>query len=180
MTLLRRFARWVQAEENMTHIVAGHRAPGFSLPGLEGKESSLRLLLEKGPVVAAFFKVSCPVCQYTFPFLERLHKTYGGDGVSILGISQDDAQGTQKFASQYGVSFPVLMDEKGYPVSNAYGLSTVPAIFLIEKDGSVRISSMGFNKAELESVAATLAEWKGIAKTPLFRPDEKIPAQKPG
>jgi len=63
-----------------------------------------------------FFKVSCPVCQFTFPFLERLHKRYGGDGVTFLGISQDDARATQNFAKEYGVTFPLLLDESGYPV----------------------------------------------------------------
>ena len=164
----------------MTHIVAGNVAPGFSLKGLDGKERSLRGLLDEGPVVTAFFKISCPVCQFTFPFLERLHTSYGGDGVTILGVSQDDAKDTKRFASEFGVTFPVLLDEKGYPVSNAYGLSMVPTIFLIETDGSVKVSSMGFNKAELESIGGTLAERKKIAKAPLFRTDEKIPAQKPG
>ena len=164
----------------MTHIMAGNIAPGFSLKGLDGKERSLRGLLDEGPVVTAFFKISCPVCQFTFPFLERLHTSYGGDGVTILGVSQDDAKDTKRFASEFGVTFPVLLDEKGYPVSNAYGLSMVPTIFLIETDGSVKVSSMGFNKAELESIAGTLAERKQIAKAPLFRTDEKIPAQKPG
>ncbi len=69
----------------MTHIVAGNIAPGFSLKALDNKQYSLNTLLERGPVVAAFFKISCPVCQFTFPFLERLYKRYGGDGVTFLG-----------------------------------------------------------------------------------------------
>jgi peroxiredoxin len=180
MSLLRRIARWVQAEENMTHIVAGNLAPGFSLKGFDGKERSLQVLLDQGPTVVAFFKVSCPVCQFTFPFLERLYRTYGGDGVTIVGISQDDAKATQKFASEYGVTFPVLMDEMGYTASSAYGLTMVPTVFLIETNGTVGLSSMGFNKADLESIGATLAERKMIAKAQLFKPDERIPAQKPG
>jgi peroxiredoxin len=180
MNLLRRIARLVRAEEKMTHIEAGNTAPQFSLKSLDGKEKSLRRLLDQGPVVVAFFKISCPVCQFTFPFLERLHKAYGGGGVTILGVSQDDAKGTQSFATEFGVTFPVVMDDKGYPVSNAYGLSMVPTVFLIETDGTVKVSSMGFHKAELETIGAALAERRRIAKTPLFRPDEKIPAQKPG
>ena len=70
----------------MTHIVAGNKAPGFSLKSLDNKEYSLNTLLERGPVVAAFFKISCPVCQFTFPFLERLYKQYGDDRATFLGI----------------------------------------------------------------------------------------------
>lgn len=164
----------------MTHIVAGNIAPGFSLKSLDQKEYSLHTLLERGPVVAAFFKISCPVCQFTFPFLERLYKRYGSSRVTFLGISQDDANSTRKFASEYGVTFTMLRDEDGYPISNAYGLTNVPTIFLIEPDGKVKVSSTGFDKKDLETIASQLAERRKIALTPLFRPDEVIPANKPG
>src|SRR5262245_1598104 len=124
--------------KTMTNIVAGNTAPHFRLKSLEGKEFSLPQLLAKGPVVAAFFKISCPVCQFTFPFLERLYQRYGGDGVTFVGISQDDARATKTFASEYAATFPMLLDEKsaGYAVSNAYGLTNVPTVFLINQDGS--------------------------------------------
>jgi len=155
-------------------------APGFSLKSLDNKEYPLNTVLERSPVVAAFFKVSCPVCQFTFPFLERLHKRYGGDGVTFLGISQDDLRATQNFAKEYGVTFPLLLDENGYPVSNAYGLTNVPTIFLIDTDGTVKVSCMGFDKKDLEKIAANLAERKKISLAPLFRSDEVVPANKPG
>src|SRR5467141_1894391 len=181
MGILRRLSRWMGKQDHMTHIVAENMAPGFSLKSLDNKEYSLNALLERGPVVAAFFKVSCPVCQFTFPFLERLYKRYDGDGVTFLGISQDDAKSTNKFAKEYGITFPVLIDdENGYAVSNAYGLTNVPTIFLIDTGGTVTVSSMGFDKKDLESIAAHLAERKKISLAPLFRPDEVVPANKPG
>jgi peroxiredoxin len=180
MGILRRLSRWIGGEDEMTHIVAGKIAPGFSLKALDGKEYSLGALTERGPVVAAFFKISCPVCQFTFPFLERLYQRYGGDGVTLLGVSQDDARSTKGFMSEYGVTFPMVLDEKGYPVSNAYGLTSVPTIFLIEPDGTVRVSSTGFDKKDLETIARELAGRRRIAPAALFRPDEKVPANKPG
>jgi|SRR5271170_1482625 len=166
----------------MTNIVTGNAALGFSVKGLDGKEYSLAKLLERGPVVAAFFKISCPVCQFTFPFLERLHKRYGGDGVTFLGISQDDARDTKEFAKEFGATFPMALDEKasGYVASNAYGLTSVPTIFLIETDGTVKVSCMGFDKKELEAIAAELAERKKIAPAALFLLSESVPAHKPG
>jgi len=166
----------------MTHIVPGNRAPEFSLRALDGKEYLLQKLTHQGPVVAAFFKVSCPVCQFTFPFLERLYKTYGGGDVTFLGISQDDARDTKEFAREFGVTFTMVLDEKqkGYPASNAYGLTNVPTIFLIETDGTVKISCMGFDKKDLESIAAELAERKKIPPAALFRSNESVPDHKPG
>jgi len=180
MSILRRLSRWMGSKDDMTHIVAGNTAPEFSLKSLDQKQYALRTLLERGPVVAVFFKVSCPVCQFTFPFLERLHERYGSGGATFLGISQDDARATKGFASEYGVTFPVVLDEDGYPVSNAYGLTNVPTIFLIETDRKVNVSSMGFDKKDLETIATQLAERRKIGLTPLFRPDEVVPANKPG
>jgi peroxiredoxin len=166
----------------MTKIVAGNMAPGFSLKALDGKEYSLTSLLDRGPVVAAFFKVSCPVCQFSFPFVERLYKRYGGDGVTFLGISQDDARDTKEFATEYGATFPMLLDEKKnrYLVSNAYALTNVPTIFLIEPGGKVKVSSMGFDRKDLEDIANALAERKKLAPAALFPPKESVPAHKPG
>lgn len=182
MTILQRTLRWLGVNKEMTHIVAGNTAPGFSLKALDGKEYSLQTLLQQGPVVAAFFKVSCPVCQFSFPFLERIYKRYGSDGVTFLGISQDDARDTKDFAKEFGVTFPIVLDAKkiGYPVSNAYGLTSVPTIFLIETDGTVKISCMGFDKRDLESIAADVAERKKIAPAALFLSGESVPAHKPG
>ena len=128
----------------MTTIVAGQTAPDFSLKSIDGTEYSLSKLLKRGPVFVSFFKVSCPVCQFTFPFLERLYKRYGSKDVTFLGISQDNARATKEFADEYGVTFPIVLDAKGYPASNAYGLTNVPTSFLIDTDGSVKIASHGF------------------------------------
>jgi len=166
----------------MTHVNSGQTAPDFTLKGLDGNCYSLGEMRRKGPVVAAFFKISCPVCQFTFPFLERLHQRYGGDNVTFLGISQDDAKATAAFTRDYRVTFPMALDEKeeGYPASNAYGLTSVPTIFLIDGDGKVRVSSIGFVKDDLQRIAAELADRGRIAPTPLFRANESVPANRPG
>jgi len=167
-------------EAPLTHIEAGHTAPGFSLKALDGKEYSLEQLLEKGPVVVAFFKISCPVCQFTFPFLQRLHERFAGDGVTVLSVSQNDVSSTKEFNHEYGVTFPTLVDAEGYPASNAYGLTNVPTIFLIAPDGKVKVSCMGFSKSDLEKIAAELSQYKKMQEAPFFRKEEVIPAYKPG
>jgi peroxiredoxin len=180
MSIARRIARFFGKDDGMTNIVAGTPAPDFSLIALDGKNYSLKQLLHRGPVVATFFKVSCPVCQFTAPFLQRLYKRYAGDSVTFLAISQDDAAKTNKFTQQYGMTFPVALDEDPYPVSNAYGLTNVPTIFFIDTDGTAKFISLGFEKQTLEDIAKALAERQKLTPAALFRPDESIPAHKPG
>jgi peroxiredoxin len=164
----------------MGAIEAGHPASEFVLEGLDGQRHSLSEALEKGPVVAAFFKVSCPTCQFTFPFLERLHDTYGEKKLTIWGISQDDAADTMDFRKEFDVTLPMLIDDKDYPASNAYGLTNVPSIFLIEPGGKVKVSCVGFEKEGLEAIARELARISQAAPVPFFAPGELVPDYKPG
>ena len=107
----------------------------------------------------AFFKVSCPTCQYAFPFLERLHKAYGENGVSLFGISQNNAKDTAAFNKEFGITFPTLLDDTdSYPVSNAYGLTNVPTIFWIAQDGEIEVSSVGWVKADFEEIGRKMAD----------------------
>jgi peroxiredoxin len=159
----------------MAALTAGTKAPDFELKAMDGKRFSLQEALAHGPVVLAFFKVSCPTCQYAFPFLERLHKAYGQKGVKLLGVSQNDAKDTAAFNKEFGVTFPVLLDEIGkYPVSNAYGLTNVPTIFWVAQDGEIEVSSVGWLKADFEEINRKMAD---AGKTPLavvFKPGEDV------
>jgi hypothetical protein len=50
----------------------------------------------------------------------------------------------------------------------------------VEPDGSVKVSSMGFVKSDLESIADVLADRQNITRTPVFLKNESVPANKPG
>ena len=180
MVWWKKLARMIGMEAPLTHINTGDSAPRFTLKALDAKEYSLDLLLRRGPVVLAFFKISCPVCQFTLPFLQRISERFAGPNVSVIGISQDDLRSTKDFNQEYGLTFPTLVDDAGYPASNAYGLTNVPTLFLIAPDGTVKVSCMGFDKAALEKIVSELAQQQKASAAPLFRSDEIVPALKPG
>jgi len=159
----------------MAALTPGTKGPEISLSTVDGKKFSLQTALKQGPVVAAFFKVSCPICQYAFPFLERLHKAYGSQKVSIVGVSQDDQRDTRAFLKECGITFPTLLDDpKGYAVSNAYGLTNVPTWFLIGQDGQIEITSVGWVKAEIEDLNRKLAEAQATSPQALFKPGDDV------
>lgn len=157
----------------MAALTAGTRAPDFSLAALAGGKFSLQEALQRGPVVAAFFKISCPVCQYAFPYFERVYKAHGGKA-SFVAISQDNARDTGAFLKEFGVTFRTLLDDpNGYAVSNAYGLTNVPTWFLIGQDGTVELSSVGWSKKDVEELNARLGE-RAASLGPLFRAGEDV------
>ncbi len=159
----------------MTALAAGTKAPDFELKAMDGKRFVLSEELVRGPVVLAFFKVSCPVCQYAFPFIERLERAYGHQDVRIIGVSQNDPRQTAAFNKEFGVTFPVLLDDtETYPVSNAYGLTNVPTVFGIAQDGEIEISSVGWVKADFDQINRKMAEAQNTSPATMFKPGEDV------
>jgi peroxiredoxin len=159
----------------MAALGTGIQAPLFSLPTVQGSTVSLAEALKKGPVVLVFFKVSCPVCQFSLPFLERVYQSNRDGNITVLGISQDDAAKTKAFMREYGVTFPVALDDpNGYPVSSAYGLTNVPTIFYLSQNGEVEISCVGWSKADVQAINGKLAEQRGKQPSALWRTGEDI------
>lgn len=165
----------------MSALLAGVEAPEINLAGLDGAKFSLRDALKKGPVLAAFFKVSCPICQMAFPYVERLFHAYGKQGkITVTGVSQDNAADTRAFNREFGVTFPVLLDEKNYAVSRAYGLTNVPTLFLISPEGEIEMTLVSWSKAEMEQLSRRLAEVNGMPVAEIFRRNEQVPEFRPG
>jgi peroxiredoxin len=159
----------------MAALTVGTNAPDFELRAMDGRRFALREELVQGPVVLAFFKVSCPTCQYAFPFLERLERAYGHKGVRIVGVSQNNPRDTAAFLKEFGVTFPVLLDDtEKYPVSNAYGLTNVPTIFWIAQDGEIEISSVGWVKSDFTEINRKMAEAEKIPPAVVFKPGEEV------
>jgi peroxiredoxin len=158
----------------MSALTPGASAPDFRLPLVGGGEFSLKQMLAKGPVVLAFFKISCPVCQYSLPYFDRLAQALKNKGVSVVAISQDDEENTIRFMRTYGIGLPTARDnEHGYAVSAAYGLTNVPTFFEIAGNGKIVASIVGWSKAEIEEIYARYLD-HGAAGLSLFKPGEQV------
>jgi peroxiredoxin len=156
----------------MKQLPVGAVAPDFTLQLLSGREFRLSDQLAYGPLVLAFYKASCPTCQLTFPYLQRIYSELGNNTkYRIVGISQDDPAETKDFVDGVGIGFDVAIDEHPYSVSSTYGLEFVPTIFLIGRDGKIQLSDYGFSKATLLEIAGPLQ---------LFSPEDGLPAIRPG
>jgi peroxiredoxin len=153
-------------------LAPGDLAPGFELARLEGGWVTLAGLLAAGPIVLAFYKVTCPVCQLALPFLERIH---AGSALPIYAISQNDPADTREFNAELGLTLPTLLDteEAGFPASNAYGISHVPTMFLLGIDGRIDRVIEGWNREEVEALGSSV----GVR---VIQPGDEVPAWKSG
>jgi peroxiredoxin len=153
-------------------VGSGAKAPAFQLTALDGAVRTLEDILAGGPALLAFYKISCPVCQLTAPYLERLAANHA---LQVIGISQDEEGPTRGFLQRFGVTFPTLLDlsSEAYPASNAYGITSVPSLFLVERDGAIARAFYGFSKRDFEEIGARV----GVLP---FAPGDHVPEWKAG
>ena len=155
-------------------------APEFDLRGTDGRSYSLAAALQRGPVLFAFFKVGCPTCQYSFPFLERLHRQFGSRGGTVWGISQDNVKDTLVFAREFGITFPLLIDEHPHEASDRYGVQFTPTLYLVAKGGKIEVESDGFSKRDFLEIQKKIVSDLSLTPEPLFLASEQVPEFKPG
>lgn len=164
----------------MPILRAGTKAPGIALKAPDGKAWSLAAESKARLVLLAFYKSECPVCRMAFPFVERISKESAGPEAAVVGISQNTPEETAAWRKDLSLTFPLVVDGNDFAVSKAYGLETVPAIFLVGTDGKIARSFDGFSKDGLAGAAADLARAAGKPAVTLFREGDDLPAFKPG
>lgn len=160
-------------------LAAGERAPDFTLPDAGGTTRRLDEARANGPVVLAFLKADCATCNVTFPYLERLHQAYSGSGWTIWGVCQHPHRAAEWFAKNTGVTFPLLIDGEGFPVSRAYDPEATPSIFLIVGD-TVESAHFGFAKEGLNGLSTLLADRLGQPAVVVAPSDDGKPSFRPG
>jgi peroxiredoxin len=115
----------------------GFKAPAFTARNLKGQR--VQLADHKGKVVILnLWATWCGPCRVEMPGMENLYRRYRSQGLEILAVSLDKGSSdkVQKFADEYRLSFPVLLDSEGQ-VESRYHTLTIPTTFVIDKKGMI-------------------------------------------
>jgi thiol-disulfide isomerase/thioredoxin len=131
----------------------GQMAPAFTLKDTAGHKVSLADYKGKA-VIVDFWATWCAPCKIEIPWLEQFHNEYAGQGLEILGVSEDDLDLDDKAkllqekkdiadkAAQMKINYPVLIDDA--EVSTPYGgIDGLPTTFFIDRSGKVVASTVG-------------------------------------
>lgn len=160
-------------------LTEGATAPEFELPDLCSTPVRLGDRLAAGGALLVFYKTNCPTCQLTLPYLERFHQAYG-QHLSVLGISQNDHASTEQFAKDKGDTFPQLLDAAPYPVSDAYGITAVPSMFLLDAAGRIKRVQVAWDRDGMDALSRSAAELAGQPPVTISTEGDGAPAFKPG
>jgi peroxiredoxin len=159
----------------------GTRAPDFNLPLVGGGYRGLCDLLEPGGGVLVFFKEDCPASRLVVPALKPLADALRREERFFLAIAEDPEEVALAFREEHGIRFPVAWQEAPYAASVAYGISTVPALFVIDGPGVIAERVEGFIKSEYLALGAGIEQALalGVAPPILERPED-LPQLRPG
>ncbi len=150
-----------------TALKVGDRAPDFTLPDTDGNPVTLSRMLEKGPVILAFYpKAFTPGCTAQNQNFRDHFGDVTAKGAQVLGISVDSVETQRKFREKYQLPFPLLSDEGG-KVSAQYS-GKMPLVGLAKR-ANIVVGEDGLVKAIVEGGEA-VDPTSAIASCPLHKP----------
>ncbi len=132
----------------MARLEAGDKAPAFTLPDKDGTKVSLKDFAGRRVVVYFYPADDTPGCtKEACQFNDNL-RAFSRAEVAVVGVSPDGAEAHARFASKYGLKFPLLSDPThavmerygAWGEKTLYGRKTVGVIrstFLIDEKGGV-------------------------------------------
>jgi peroxiredoxin len=121
-------------------LKAGDTAPDILLQSLNSESISLPKLYSQRLAVL-FFSAECSHCKQEIKNMERLRETFNGS-VQLLLITTSNRAKTKLLMASLGIRVPVAIDEQG-KAQSAFGVFTVPALFLIDTRGTIHAGSFG-------------------------------------
>jgi len=152
------------AEELAAKFKIGDTAPDFTLQEIGGRQVQLSIANKGKVVLLAFWSLRCGACLQEVPFLEQLHKSYGGKGVTVLSVVTDgvDAAATKTIMKEVGAapSYPVLVDPD-FTASDTYTNFVVPHTLVIDRKGIIRYVHTGFEPGTEKQYEAALVKALG-------------------
>jgi thiol-disulfide isomerase/thioredoxin len=146
-------------------------APGTAAPPIDGLDHV------EGPVALFFYKVSCPVCQMVAPMVAAAGGAYPG---RFVGIGEDPQPKLDAFAGEHGLPFGSVPDLPPYPASDAYGLDTVPTLFVVDADGTIVETVESWDRDGYNRASRTLARLAGVDYQEVSNDGDGMPPFRPG
>ena len=125
-----------------TPDLSGKKAEDFTLGDVDGKTVKLSSLRGK-VVLLDFWATWCGPCRIEMPSIQKLHREFKARGLIVLGINYgEDLDRVRPFLAKNKYDFRILLDRQRL-VGESYQVTGIPALFIIDKTGTIRTHFVG-------------------------------------
>ena len=125
----------------VTELDPPRAAPGFDLPGLDGRMHGLEEFRGRYLLVN-FWAVWCAPCRQEMPSMERAYGRLRGPDFEMLAIHVGPTlEGARQYAKELGLSFPILVDED--MALTSWAVRGLPTTFLVDPAGRIVMEAVG-------------------------------------
>ncbi|MBD2705893.1 TlpA family protein disulfide reductase [Spirosoma sp. BT702] len=125
---------------------------------ISGKTLSLEELKGKLVILDLWFK-ACAPCQKQMLSLQALHEKYSADKVMIVGVNTIDDPRKDRlalFLKNRLITMPSVY--QGDSIQALYKVHGSPALFVIDKQGTIIYTASGYSPTLVEEVDQLLAK----------------------
>lgn len=150
-----------KTKDETTLVHVGSTPPDFTVEMLDGQKITLSEL--RGNVVLInFWATWCPPCMREFQVIpEKILKRFEGEKFIFLPISRQEKPEVvakkMKQLKEKGINFPAGLDPER-KIYSQYAKQNIPRNFLIDKNGKVVYTSIGYSEKEFEELITKIVE----------------------
>ena len=127
----------------LAEVSVGSKAPDFKLGCIDGKTVCLSDLTDK-PTLIIFWASWCPHCRTELPVVDKVYRDLHPKGANVVGVSLDDnPSAARDFVRNNHISFPIAVAGTKSDLLGNYGISGIPAVFVLGRSGVVKARYSG-------------------------------------
>jgi thiol-disulfide isomerase/thioredoxin len=132
----------------------GESAPDFNLPG---RTQTVNLASLRGKVIYLDFWASwCQPCRASFPWMNSMQKRYADQGLVVMAVNLDKSRElSDAFLKDVPAEFTIAYDPEGR-VATAYRVKGMPSSYLIDRQGRIHSSHVGFREENIGSTQSAI------------------------
>lgn len=135
----------VQQNSGEIGIKEGNKAPNFQLENIDGQKVQLSDFKGK-KVILNLWATWCPPCKAEMPHMKDFYQEQKGKDVEIVAVnittSEKNPESVEQFVKDFGLTFPVLLDESG-EIGDVYQAITIPTSYFIDTNGIIHKRIVG-------------------------------------
>lgn len=124
-------------------LAVGQKLPGLELTTVSGEKIDLPAAIQGKLAVILFWSKGCNYCKREMPLMQPLYDRHRESGFLIVGVHEgDDPGAVEELVRENGLTFPMFVDAKS-AARGQFGVVSVPTMFVIAPDGSVKEKILG-------------------------------------